>query len=169
MPSGSTKTLRYAGQAAVYALLALAIGGLSSAPSFTYFPAGNALVRLSFAHSAKPRGECHRRTAEELAALPANMRRPFDCPRERLPVHVVLELDGATIFEASLAPTGLWGDGPSMVYRRFEVPAGSHRFVARLRDSARETGYDYEAEEMVDLASGQSFVIDFGAGGFVFK
>ena len=163
------RLLRYAGQAAVYVLLALAIGVLSNAPDYRHFPAGSALVKLSFAHSAAPAGACRRRTAEELAAMPANMRRPFDCPRERLPVHVVLELDGATVLDASLPPTGLWDDGPSMIYRRFEVPAGTHRFVARLRNSARETGYDYETDESIELARGQSLAIDFRAGGFVFK
>ncbi len=113
--------------------------------------------------------ECRRLTAEEIAALPENMRRPLDCPRWRLPVIVELELYGATIYSGSLPPTGLAGDGPSKVYERFPVTPGHHQLVARLRDSNRAEGFDYQHTADVDLAPGQNLVIDFRAetGGFI--
>jgi hypothetical protein len=161
--------LRYFGQAVVYLLVAVVLGYFASAPSYIHLPPDQALIKLSFAHGAARKGECRRRTAEELARLAPNMRRPMECPRERLSVEVELLLDGAPLYRAVLPPTGLAGDGPSRVYRRFAVAPGPHRLMARLRDSSRTQGFDHEREAEIELAPGQNFVIDFrkDAGGFV--
>lgn len=163
--------VRYLGQGLVYLLLAVVLGYFSDTPTFTHFPPDLALIKLSFTHGGKPKGECRRLTAEELAALPQSMRKPLDCPRERLPLLVDLRLDGAPLYHAWLLPSGLASDGPSYVYQRFAVESGSHRLAARLRDSAREEGFDYVREIEVTLVPGQNFVIDFRSetGGFIFK
>lgn len=165
------RALRAAAQAAVLGGLAALIGTLSDWPKVTHFPAGQALVKLSFTHAAERRGGCRRLTPEEIAKLPANMRKLEECPRERLPVEVELVIDDRTAFQASLPPTGLAGDGPSRVYHRFAMPAGPHRLTVRLRNTARTTGYDYERETSIVLRPGQNFVIDFRAetGGFYFR
>ena len=159
------------GQAAAYVLFAAFLGIFSAAPSITYLEADRAVIKLSFSHAGDRIGPCRRLTQEEIAALPANMRRSEDCPRERLPLLVELELDGALATRRLLPPVGLRRDGASAVYQRFQVAAGKHRIVARLRDSARSEGFDYEREAAVELASGQNFVVDFQAesGGFIFK
>jgi hypothetical protein len=162
--------LRYVGQGVLYLLLALVIGYFSDRPAYTHFPPDMALIKLSFAHGAK-KEECRRRTPEELAKLPPNMRRPMACGRERLPVTVELLLDGAPLYQAVLPPTGLAGDGPSRTYQRFAVPPGRHELVARLRDSDRGEGFDYERTAVVELKPAQSLAIDFRAemGGFVLR
>ena len=93
------------------------------------------------------------------------------CQRERLPVYVELASDGKTIYRASLPPLGLSRDGPSRVYARLPIPAGRHLLTARLRDTARTTGFDYERTETLKLKPGQNLAIDFRAdiGGFVFE
>jgi hypothetical protein len=163
------KPLGYLAQGAVYLLLALGIGYFSDRPAHTHFPPDMALIKLSFAHGAQ-KEECRRRTEEELAKLPPNMRRPMVCSRERLPVTVELLLDGVRLYEAVLPPTGLAGDGPSRAYQRFAVPPGRHELRARLRDSDRADGFDYERAVVVELAPAQSLAIDFRAemGGFIF-
>jgi len=165
------EALRYVGQAAVYGLIALALGYFSDSPAYTHFPPDRALVKLSLVHAGAPAGECRRRTADELAELAPNMRKALDCPRGRLPLLVELSLDGALLYRESLPPTGLSGDGPSRTYQRFTVAPGRHVLAARLRDSARTDGYDYEREAEVELAPRQSLAIDFQAetGGFVFR
>lgn len=165
------EALRYLGQAGFYLLTAAALGYFAAAPSYTHFPPDQALIKLSFAHGGERKGECRRRSAEEIAKLPPNMRRPLDCPRERVPLYVELELDGTPRYRAVLPPTGLSGDGPSRVYERFAVAPGPHAILARLRDSGRSEGFDYIGETHVDLAAGRNFVIDFRteAGGFIFK
>ncbi len=79
-------------------------------------------------------------------------------------------LDGRVVARELLLPAGLHGDGASAVYRRCPVNAGRHRLVARLRDSDRTEGFDYEGAAEVELAPGQNFVVDFRSetGGFIF-
>jgi hypothetical protein len=164
------KPLGYIGQGAVYLLLALGIGYFSDRPAHTHFPPNLALIKLSFAHGAQ-KEDCRRRTDEELAKLPPNMRRPMVCARERLPITVELLLDGEPLYQAVLPPTGLAGDGPSRAYQRFAVAPGRHELSARLRDTDRAEGFDFERTAVVELAPAQSLAIDFRAemGGFVFR
>lgn len=162
--------LALAGQALAYAAIAALIGYLSTAPDFVRFPEDMAQIKVSFAHGAKPKGGCRRRTAEEIAALPPNMRRPLDCPRERLPIAVEIEIDGKMVISEMLPPTGLNDDGPARIYRKITIPPGRHRVVARLRDSDRAEGFDYVRDSVIDVEAGHNIVVDFKAdlGGFLF-
>jgi len=158
------------GQAVLYAGFMAMLGYFATLPAYTYVNPGAAVITLSFAHAGDKVSECRRLTPEEIAALAPNMRRPMDCPRARVPLLVDLRFDGAVLFHASLAPSGLAGDGASSVYERFVVAPGRHRISARLRDSRREEGFDYELEQGVELMPGEHLVIDFraGTGGFKF-
>lgn len=161
-------TTRYLGQAVLYGAFALAIGFFSTSPAYTHLAPGQALLKLSFSHGAQRVGECRDRSDEELAKLPPNMRIRQDCPRERAPVIVELELDGARLFRESLPPSGLSRDGSASVYRRFVVPAGTHRVAARLSDNAKGE-FNYSGEKTVTLAPAQVVVVEFHApGGFQF-
>ena len=124
------------GQLLLYGLFALAIGVFSHWPTYRHLPPDTALIKLSLVHAGKPVGDCRQRTAEELASLPANMRAPTVCPRERSPVTVELDIDGEPAARVEAPPSGLSGDGPSAVYRRLTVPAGERRITVRLRDDA---------------------------------
>ncbi len=165
-----TRTMRYVGQVAVFALIAALLGTFADWPSFTRFSSDKAQITLNLAHGGARKGECRRLTPEEIAALPPNMRRPTECPRERLPVLVELTLDDQVLFRESLAPTGLAKDGPSQVHRRFVVAPGRHRLTARLRDSVRTEGFDYEHSAEIDLQPLDNLVVDFrlDRGGFVY-
>ena len=72
---------RLIAQLMLYGLFAAVIGILSNAPSHTHFPPDKALIKLSFSHPAKRKGECRRLTRKEIAKLAPNMRRAQDCPR----------------------------------------------------------------------------------------
>jgi hypothetical protein len=160
----------YLGQFVVYAVIAVILGIFANGPAYLRFPEDKAQIVLSFSHGAQRKGGCRRLTANEIAALPANMRRTEVCPRERLAVLVELRLDDQVLFAALLPPSGLAGDGRSQVYRRFEVAPGRHRLVARLRDSDREEGFDYKRDAIIELVPGQNLVVDFRSemGGFLF-
>jgi hypothetical protein len=99
------------------------------------------------------------------------MRRKESCPRERVPVVIEMDVDRKPAHRESLRPSGLSGDGPSRIYRRFELPPGQHEVALRLRDSERATGFDYERSFTVDLSPRRNLVIDFRteAGGFVIR
>jgi hypothetical protein len=149
------------GQVLLYGLFAAVIGLFSAWPSYTHLPPGQAVLKLSFAHAGKPVSECRQRSAEELAKLQPNMRAPLDCPRERSPVAIELDVDGVNTLRLEAPPSGLRKDGPSSVYRRIELPAGTHRLAVRMRDDARAAGFTHVHEASVTLEPTQVVVVDF--------
>lgn len=164
------QALRIAAQLALYVPLMALIGYFSTAPRFSAVGENEALVRLSLIHAAERKEPCRARSAEELAKLAPNMRAPLDCPRERAPLLVELEIDGALVMRREVPPAGLKRDGNAALYQRLPVPAGRHRIVARLRD--RPSGdFNYVKEHTIELAPGQALLIDFAParGGFVFR
>ena len=166
----SDSVLRTLARLALYAGFAVVVVTFSRWPPYARIDPDNAVVKLSFSHAGESREPCRTLSAAELAALAPNMRSGVDCPRERVPVRVELDIDGEPVYRAALPPTGLARDGPSSVYVRFEVPAGLHRIRVRLRDTRREHGFDHEGTAEVRLAPRRSFVIDFRPelGGFQF-
>lgn len=162
--------VRLATQGLAYSVFALGIGYFSSSPVYTHVDPSLALIKLSFSHAGAPKTECRRLTQEEMDQLPPNMRRPTDCPRQRVALLVELEIDGQVVYRDWRPPSGLAGDGASTVYQRFPVSPGPHQIAVRLRDSRRESGFDFEREGAVQIEPRQNFVIDFRAetGGFKF-
>jgi len=164
------QALRIAAQLALYVPLMALIGYFSSAPTFSPVGANEALLRLSFLHAAQRKQPCRERSAEELARLAPNMRAALDCPRERAPLFVELELDGKVVLRREVPPAGFKRDGNATVYHRLPVPSGRHRIAVRLRDRPGE-GFDFTREETIELAPGRVLLIDFVAarGGFLFR
>lgn len=164
------QALRFAAQLLLYVPLMALIGYFSASPKFSPVGVNEALLRLSFIHAAQRKAPCRERSAEELAKLAPNMRAALDCPRERSPVVVELELDGKLVLRREVAPAGLKRDGNATVYHRLPVPAGRHAIAVRLRDRPGE-GFNYTREETVELAPGRVLLIDFTAaqGGFQFR
>lgn len=163
--------VKWLGQVVVYAGMALWLGYFADRPVYTHLDPDLAMIKLSVTHSAQRKGECRRRTREELEALAPNMRTPFDCPRERLPIHIEVLLDGKSIYDRVLQPAGLFRGSQTRAYERLPVAAGTYDLVVRMVDSDRTEGYDYEKQDAVTLSSGENFVIDFRAetGGFLFE
>ena len=162
--------VRIGAQLLLYVPLMALIGYFSTQPRFSILGADEALVRLSFIHAAERKSPCRTRSAEELAKLPPNMRAAQDCPRERAPVRIELEVDGSVVLRREVPPSGLKNDGNATVYHRLPVPAGKHRVVARLSDRASGE-FNHRKEETIELAPGGVLLIDFVAakGGFVFR
>ena len=153
--------LRYAGQAVLYAAFAAFVGYFSTSPSFRLLADDEALLRLSLLHPGQPKGDCRQRTPEELAKMPPQMRAPLDCPRERSPVVVRVELDGQAVIDEAFAPAGLRRDGASAAYRRLPIKAGPHTLRVQLNDDARRTDFPYEREARLTVVPGQIVLIDF--------
>ena len=163
--------LRWIGQAVIYAGMALWLGYFANLPVYTHLPPDQALIKLSVVHGAQRRGACRKRTPEELKAMNPNMRTPYDCPRERLPIHIEVLLDGEMLYDRSVVAAGLVHGGATRAYERFPVASGTHELVVRMVDSARTEGYDFQRAARVELSPGENFVIDFRAesGGFLFN
>lgn len=166
---GFPKPLAILFQVIFYGAFVAFIGYFSSNPSYQHLAADKALLKISLAHFGDR--ECRKRTPDELAKLPPNMRNPMDCPRGRSPIRLEVDLDGKPLFHTTLKPTGLSGDGISTVYRRIELPAGEHRLAARMSDNERLEGFKYVKEETLTIKPAQVLVIDFNPdhGGLFFK
>lgn len=162
---------RLVGQLLAYLIFAGAVGWLAQAPPYVAASPTSAQIKLSLNHAGARKVQCKHLSAQELADLPANMRSDtMNCPRERVAVRVQLELDGRFLVDESVEPTGLWHDGPSVVYRRLAVTPGRHHLIVRLADGAQGSAFNYTRSVQIELAERQSFVVDFRSdlGGFVF-
>jgi len=159
------------GQSVAFVIFAVGLGYFSNSPSYTYHDPDMALIMVSFSHASERKEECRPYTKEETAALAPNMRRPMDCPRERVPVHVEIIMDDNTLLSKSYNPTGLVKDGSASIYESIPVKPGQHQLIAKLRDSHREEGFDYESSISFNLKPKELFVIDFRKelGGFYYQ
>ena len=159
------------GQAAFYGLLMVWVGYFSDTPAYSQMPENQALIKLAFSHAGKRLVPCRKRTVEELAQLPAHMRRKMDCPRERSPVHVELEIDGKVIYSSITEPAGIAKDGRSSVYQRVPLINGQHQLHIRMSDDVHTAGFRYTLKKRIKLAPRQVLVIDFDSetNGFILK
>ena len=158
-------------QILLYSAFAVFIGYLSSAPPYRYADPELASIKLSLSHAANRIKDCVRLTPDQINARARRGELLNECERERLPLSVEIEMDGEIVLTLTAAPSGLWNDGPASVYERFDVAAGKHTITARLRDSDRKAGWDYEHTESVELPPGRYFTIRFRAetGGFAYR
>jgi ferredoxin/coenzyme F420-reducing hydrogenase delta subunit len=143
------------------ALFTIVVGTLSVWPRFDVIDEGMAMVSLSFSHAGPRVRECRHLTQEELNELPPNMRKPDDCPRERLPLRVVFKTGEDTLYEAIRRPTGLWKDGSANVYQRLQVESGPRRLFIGMNESGLPGPFDYSLEKEVDLKEGDHLVVEF--------
>lgn len=165
------KVVRYVGQGIAYALFIAAVGYFSTSPPYRYLAPDQGLLRLSFKHPGKIKAECRKRTPEELAKLQPQFRTELDCPRERSPVRVQVELDDAPLYDEVFPPAGLARDGASAGYRRLPIRSGTHALRVRFNDDVRVSGFNYERVAQVDVRPGQVVLIDFNPdqGGVVIR
>ncbi len=163
------KPVAIVGQIVLYGAFAAFIGYFATSPKYRQIADDVALIKLSISHLGDR--ECRKRTPEELAKLPPNMRAPLDCPRERSDIKFEVDLDGQLLFSTVMHPTGLYKDGVSTVYRRFEVPAGKHHLAVRMNDKIVNPGFNFSKADEVELKPAQVLVIDFNPdrGGLFFK
>lgn len=154
---------RWVGQFVLYGLFALAVGTFSQWPPYHPMGPDQAQIKVSISRVGQPVGDCRKRTAEELAKLPPNMRAPMDCPRERSPLTVGVELNGKSVLQRVVPPTGVRKDGASSIYERLVVPAGEQHLAVRLQDDVRPGAVVHQREATVQLKPGQVLVIDYDA------
>jgi len=145
------KFSRLIGQLVSFILFGLMLGSFSNSPRYTYHDPEMALIMVSFSHSSERKEECRRFSPEELADLAANMRRPMDCKRERVPVYIEVMLDGENLLSKSYNPTGLAKDGSASIYERILVEPGQHQLIVKLRDSGRVEGFDYKSDTVINF------------------
>jgi ferredoxin/coenzyme F420-reducing hydrogenase delta subunit len=153
--------LRLTLRAAAFGLFAVAACTFSAWPALRLIDPGQAVISLTFSHAGQRVSECRRLTQDDLNKLPPNMRKPMECPRERKPVKVEFRVDGDSLYQASLPPSGIWNDGESSVYARFPLAAGKRSLFIGMNDSGSDSGFDYQLETVMELAPEQHVVVEF--------
>ena len=153
--------IRLLNQVVAYAAFAAVLGVFSVWPDYRLLGAQQGIVSLTFSHAAQRVEECRRLSQEELNALPPNMRKPDECPRERHDIEVEMRVDDALMYSGTLSPSGLWNDGKATVYSRSKVDAGEHDLFVAMNDSGPDTGFNYVVQRKVTIEPGQNLVISF--------
>ncbi|TNF88857.1 MAG: hypothetical protein EP300_06880, partial [Gammaproteobacteria bacterium] len=126
MVTAGSKPLRYLLQAINYTVFMAMVWYFATSPSVRIIAEDEAMITIAFAHAGQLREPCRLLTQEELNALPPNMRRIEDCPRERSPVTIEARLNDEVFYSATLPPPGLFDDGGVDVFHRIKIPAGEH-------------------------------------------
>ena len=163
-----TKVRLIIGQILAYTFFMSFIAYFSSSPEWAHTNPEDAMVKVSIRHPGKILGQCRDLSVAEIKNLSPNMKVPQQCPRERSPVRLRIELNDEVLFEESARPSGLQKDGVSTFYARFDIPAGNHFIKALLRDDANNPDQGYRLEKHIEVKPRQVLVIDF-KDGFIFK
>lgn len=155
---------RLGGQIVFYLLFFTFIGYFADQPEFDNLAADEALITLAIRHAGKLIGECRALDASEIAQLAANMRVLKTCPRERSPLQVELIVNDDVVFVDSIEPAGLYSDGISATYARFNVKAESVHLSVKVDDDAGSEGYSHRFEGDYNLDPADILVIKFNNG-----
>jgi len=159
------KAIRYLGQAVLYAAFFLPLVYISHSPNYRNMEEGVAVLKVAIRHPGVTIGECTSVASAGHGMRPSSMTQAIEiCPRERSPLQLQLTLDGQVLYRAIVAPSGLHNDGISSMYRRFEIPAGSHRLKIQMNDDVKVDGFNWQMERDIDLQPAQVMVASFKEG-----
>jgi quinol-cytochrome oxidoreductase complex cytochrome b subunit/coenzyme F420-reducing hydrogenase delta subunit/Pyruvate/2-oxoacid:ferredoxin oxidoreductase delta subunit len=148
-------------------LSAASILYLSEGPIYPFYNKEMALIKFAFKYSGRHKSEQRELTEKETENMLRHMRRtnsPFPKmrmvgKRERLPVYIELEIDNRMILSKTYYPAGLKNDGPTFAYEEIPVLPGAHHIKIRMRDSKRESGFDYIFEKEIEAQAGKVIVV----------
>ncbi|HEX7037287.1 MAG TPA: hypothetical protein VF210_16060 [Pseudomonadales bacterium] len=162
---------RRAAQLAFMGASVAALAVLPGWPPYRTLPEDAAEIKVSLRHAGQLVGECRELPPEELARLPANMRAPLQCPRERSPLVVQVDVNGRRAIDATVEPQGLHADGRATLYRRLQVPAGPIEVEIRMKDDIRLSEFGYHGRFDGVLEPGRALIVDFDdqSDAFVFR
>lgn len=153
-----------AGQVVVWTLFASIAVVFAQWPVYSPLAEGRGELKLSMAHLTERLEPCVQLSPEELQELPPNMRMPEQCPRARADAVVQLLVDDRPLLDTSVRPVGLARGGRTYLQAHWGLPAGSYALELRLRDTPRDEGFDKVQHFKLNLAAGESVLLDVGDG-----
>ncbi len=133
----------------------------SFSPPYVRLTPEESMITLALSHAGKPAHECRRKSQEELAKLPPNMRVPEECPRERSPIKIEVLMNDKYVIDETVDPPGLYKDQGVDIYHSVKVPKGEHMLEIRMNDNVRVEGPTHHYRQAVSLGSAQLLVIQF--------
>jgi ferredoxin len=163
--SETPKWKRVAGVAAVIVTLGI-VTYVGSDFIYASPPRTQPNLLLSLTWPGKVTEDCRERTAEELEALPAHMRRAQECDRERSDVRVRIEVDGVEVLSKAYPPSGLFSDGRSVAVERIPVTAGARKVRIQVADTSEPDTWPYEDERDLEFELRSDHVVTFESAGF---
>lgn len=170
MKISDNKVLRYLLQAFNYSLFMAIIWYFSNMPAYRQLGEDQAVLTIAFSHAGEIREPCRTLSPEELAALPPNMRKPTDCPRERSPVIIEAHMDGELIHSQTEEAPGLFKDSGVDIYLLKKIPTGKHHLKIVMDDSVRKQGFEHSFEQDIIIQPAQILLVDFlPETGFILK
>jgi len=146
-----------------YTVFMALIWYFSFSPPYVRLTPEQSMITLALSHAGKPVEECRKKTPEELAKLPPNMRVLEECPRERSPVKIQVMLDDETVIDKNVSPPGLYKDQGVDIYHSVKVPIGEHRLEIRMNDNVRVDGPTHHFQQSVSLDAAELLVIQFNS------
>lgn len=161
--------LRIFGQVVTWAMFAVLVGAFATGPAFAPLGDGQALIKFSLAHLSERLAPCRQLSEAERQALPPTRRGYEVCTRGRAPTVIELWRNDAMLVERSIDPVGLKNDGRSYYLAYFPVPAGEQSLELKLRDTARDSGFDLERRMSLHLAPGQVALLEVTDDGVSLK
>lgn len=165
-------TWAYALPAALLLLLPTALIFYLSDASYSFYTPDSSQLKLSFKHTTPRVVECdergrlekeiekYKKLLKETKRVPMHQV-SLECGRERFPALVEVYVDGKRLLRKTYKPRGLRRDGAVYVYERFNLKAGRHRILVKMRTTGRKEGYDYVFEREIDIKPAHVVVIDF--------
>ncbi len=148
----------------------IAIYFLATDPAHTFDAKDDAAFIISIKHTTDKEHICTENEVEEFLAKEAEKGRKHlrkmasMCgSRERVPLRLIVRLDGKEIINKQYLPAGFHRDGAVFIYKKFILPSGKHTIKAAMRDSKAESGdeFNYNLEETVELDGLGVIVLDF--------
>jgi len=117
----------------------LAVGALSN----TSVPVGagdSAMVRLAWRATPARVRHCRALTPEELARIPAHMRRTEECTETTLPYRLTIQLDSGPPITLSVHAAGAREDRPMYVFQEWRVLPGFRTIRIRFEREPAPAG-----------------------------
>jgi hypothetical protein len=143
---------------------------LSTSPTYTFSDENDSSFVIGLKHLTDRVHVCNEEEVrlflenEAKKGVAHSRKRAKSCgSRNRKPLKLKVWLDGKEIVNKVYKPSGLFGDGNTFIFEKFEVHAGEHNIKAAMRDSKedKEDRYDYSFERNVNFNPKRVVVLDF--------
>jgi hypothetical protein len=161
------KKLTFTG-ALVIALPVLLIGYFSQKPEYGFNSPNESELVVSFRYTSRKMHPCTdkelKRLTKERRNRPKHMQsaRNICGSRERVPVNILVEMDGKTTFDRLIYPSGFTNDGACYLFKRLIVTSGEHELkvtLSEIADTGKTAKYLYEGKPLFPTA--RRVVVDF--------
>lgn len=127
-------------------------------------PTQGSLLQLALRTSSGRAQVCRTLSEDELAKLPAHMRRPTVCEDTPVTYRLHVTIDGGEVLDRLCSPAGIHGDRPITVGERVGVVPGEHDVAVRFAPEASVAASDkplpvYEFASRVAFEEGRIRVV----------